>query len=79
MQDLPDQPTEPVRNRADRLGVSEPDDQASIHELKDTAFGLHRGVGRLIEEAAHLPIAVRRSVAVIDARALLVAGTRAHP
>ena len=32
-----------------RLGVSEADDQPPIHELKDTAFGLHRGVRRLIE------------------------------
>jgi len=47
---------EAVSGRADRLRVSEPNDQASIHELKDTAFRLHRGVGGLIEESAHLPI-----------------------
>ena len=77
VEDLPDESTQTVRDRANRLGVSEPDDEAPIHELKDTAFSLHRGVGGLIEEPAHLPIAVRGPVAVIDARALVVtrAGT----
>ena len=79
VQDLPHEPTEPMRNRPNRLGVSEADDEPAIHELKDTAFGLHRGVRGLIEEATHLPIAVRRSMAVVDARALVVPGTGAHP
>ena len=34
VQDLPDQPTEAVRNRADRLRVSQADDQTAVHELK---------------------------------------------
>ena len=74
VQDLPHETTEPMGDRADRLRVSETDDQPSIHELKDTAFGLHRGIRRLIEQAAHLPVAVRRSMAVIDAGALIVPG-----
>lgn len=51
----------PVCARAgpNRLGVPEADDEPSIHQLKDTAFGLHRSVCGLIEEATHLPIAVR--------------------
>ena len=49
VQDLPHQTTEPVRNRADGLRVSQADDQAAVHERKDTAFGLDGGVGRLIE------------------------------
>ena len=49
VQDLPHQAAEPVGDRPDRLGVSESDDQAPIHELEDTAFGLDRGIGRLIE------------------------------
>ena len=59
VEDLPDQATEPMRNRTDRLRVSEPDDQTPIHELKDTAFGLHRRIGGLIQEAPQLSIAVR--------------------
>jgi len=50
VENLPHQPAEAMRNCPNRLGVSEPDDQASIHELKDTAFGLHRGIGGLIEQ-----------------------------
>jgi hypothetical protein len=68
-----------MRDGTDRLGVSKADHEPTIHELKDTAFGLHCGIGGLIEQAAHVPIAVRGSVAVIDARALIVSGTRAHP
>ena len=48
-----------MRNRADGLRVSQADDQPAIHELKDTAFGLDGGIRGLIEQAAHLPIAVR--------------------
>ena len=60
-----------------RLGVSESDDQPPIHELKDTAFGFHGGICRLIEQPPHLAIAVRRSMTVIDARALVVPGAGA--
>src|SRR5262245_28001110 len=59
--------------------MSEADDEASIHELEETAFGLHRGVRRLIEESAHLSIPIRRSVAMIDAGALVVSRTRTDP
>jgi hypothetical protein len=48
-----------MRHCADGLCVSEARNAPSIHELKDTAFGLHRGVHRVIEEAAHLPFGDR--------------------
>ena len=38
-----------MRDGTDRLGVSQADHEPAIHELKDTAFRLHRGVGGLIE------------------------------
>ena len=79
VQNLPHETANPVRDRSDRLGVSQPHDEPSIEELKDAAFGLHRGVRGLIEEPTHLSVAVRGSVAVIDARAFLMPGTRADP
>ena len=79
VEELPDQPTETVRDGADCLCMSESDDEAPIHEFKDTAFGLDRGVCSLIEEAAHLPIPVRRSATMVDAGALLVARARPDP
>ena len=45
VQDLPHQPTQPMGNRANRLGVAEPSDESSVKEFKDAAFGFHRSVG----------------------------------
>ena len=58
VQDLPHEPAQPVGDGPDRLGVSEPNHESSIHELKDTPSGLDRRVGGLIEQATHLPIAM---------------------
>ena len=54
-------------------------DDAAIHDGRDRPFGLHRGIGSLIEDAPHLAIAFGAAVTVVDARALLVAGAGAHP
>src|SRR6266850_2931453 len=51
VQDLPHEATEPMRDRSDRLGMTETDDEAAVQQLKDTAFGLHRGVRGLIEQS----------------------------
>ena len=66
-----------MSDRADRLGVAETWDQATIHDREDGALRLHRGVGRLIQDASHLPVAFRTAVTVVDARTLFVAGTGA--
>jgi hypothetical protein len=67
-----------VRDGADRLGVAEADDKPPVDNLENTAFRLRRGIGRLIEEATHLAVAMRRSTAVIAAGDLLVTRTRAN-
>ena len=59
MEDLPYQTAEAVRDRSDRLGVPESDYEPAIHQLKDTPFRLDRCVRGLIEQATHLPIAIR--------------------
>src|SRR4029450_3992178 len=71
VQELPDEAAQPMRDGTDRLSVSQADHEPAIHEFKDTACGLHCGIGGLIEQAAHLPSAARGSVAVIDARTLI--------
>src|SRR4029450_1187167 len=65
MQDLPDQAAQPVGNHADRLVVPEPRDIAAIEDLEDGPFRFHRGVGRLVEQAPHLPVALRGPVTVV--------------
>jgi hypothetical protein len=49
VEDLPDQSTQPVGDRADCLGVSEAGDDPTVHNGEDRALGLHRGIGGLIE------------------------------
>jgi dienelactone hydrolase len=79
VQNLPNEPTEPIGDGANGLRVAETWNQPTIHELKNAAFGFDGGIGRLIEHSAHLAVAVRRAVTVIHARALLLARTRADP
>ena len=62
VQDQPDQAAQPVGDQADRLRVPEPGPRAAIEELEEGAFGFHRGSGRLVEQAPHLPVALRGAV-----------------
>lgn len=64
---------------ADRLSVAEARDEPAIDDREDAALGLHRRVGRLVQDASHLPVTFGTAVAVVDTRTLLVAGTGAHP
>jgi hypothetical protein len=57
VQDLPDQSTQPVVDRAGCLGMSEAWDDPTVHDGKDRPLGLYRPLGRLIEDAPHLAIA----------------------
>ena len=79
VQNLPDQTTQPMGNGPDGLRVPEARHQTSVGQLEDTAFGLDRRVGRLIEQASHLPVALRRAVAIAHARTLVIARTGADP
>ena len=79
MQDQPDQSTLSMGNRPDGLIMSQARDAAAIHNLEDASFGPGCGVGRLVEKAPHVAVALRRPVAVVHACALFVAGADAHP
>jgi len=66
-------------NGPDGLIMSQARDRAARDNLEDASFGLHGGVGGLIENAPHVAVAFWRPVAVVHARALLVSGAGAHP
>src|SRR2546421_676766 len=79
MQDQPNQLTLSMVNGADSLIVSQTQYRAAIDNLEDTSFGLYGGVGRLVENAPHVAVALRRPVVIVNARTLVVARAGAHP
>jgi len=79
VQDQPDQPTLSMGNRPDGLVMSLARDRAAIHNVEDTSFGPGCGVGRLVENALHVAVTLRRSVAEVHACALIVAGACTNP
>ena len=66
-------------NRPDGLVMSQARDGAAIHNLEGTSFDLYGGVGRLIENAPHVAVALRGSVVVAHTGTLFVARAGAHP
>ena len=68
MQDQPDQLALPMGNGPDGLRVPEARYRAAIDNLEDASFGLDCGVGRLVEKAPHVAVAIGRSVALVDSR-----------
>src|SRR5215831_7609438 len=72
-------PTLPMGNGPDGLRVPEARYCAAIDNLEDASFGLDCGVGRLVEKAPHVAVAIGRSVALIDSPTLLVTRAGANP
>ena len=66
-------------NNSDGLIMSQARDRAAIDNVEDASFRPRCRVGRLVENAPHVAVALRRSVAVVHACALFVAGAGAHP
>lgn len=79
VQDLPDQSTQSVADGPNRLGMSEAWDDPTVDDGKNRPLGLHRGVGGLVEDTSHLPVAFGAAVVVVHAGTLLVTGAGAHP
>jgi hypothetical protein len=79
VQDQPDESTLSMGNGPDGLVMSQARDRAAINNLEDPSFDLYGGVRGLIEETPHVAVALPRSVAIVHACALFVAGTGAHP
>ncbi len=74
VQNLPNQTTLPMGNCSDRLLMPQTQYRATIDNLEDTSFGLYCGVGRLVENAPHMAVALGRPVAVVHSRAFIVPG-----
>ena len=79
MQNLPNQATLPMGNCSDGLFMPKTRYRAAIHNLEDSSFGLDGGISRLIENAPHVAVPLRRPVAGVHSRALVVAGACANP
>src|ERR1700692_3578547 len=79
VQDQPDQSTLSMGNGPDGLIMSQARDRAAIHNLEDASFGPGCGVGRLMENAPHVAVALRRAVAVVYACALVVVRASTNP
>jgi hypothetical protein len=59
VQNDPDQLTEAMRNGSDGFVVSEARHQTTIDDLEDASFVFDGSIGSLIENAAHLTVALR--------------------
>src|SRR5256884_9352832 len=79
MQDQPDKSTLSMGNGSDRLVVSQAWDRAAIHNFEDASLGPGSSVGRLVEKAPHVTVALRGPMAVVHACTLLIARASAHP
>lgn len=59
MQNLPDKAAEAMGDEPDGLLMTQARHIATIENLEDASFAFHRGIGRLIENRAHMTIAFR--------------------
>jgi len=79
MQDQPDQLTLSMGNGADGLIVTHTWYRAAINNLENTSFGLYGGIGRLVENAPHVSVALGRLVVVVHTCTLVIARAGTHP
>src|SRR5713226_5680051 len=68
-----------MRNGSDRFVVSETRHETTIDDLEDTSFVFDGSIGSLIENAAHLTVALGRAFAAVHACALLFARACSYP
>ena len=79
MQNYPDQVTEAIRNYADRLVMSQAGNKTTIQDLENASLAFNCGIRSLIENAAHLAVALGRVSAAVHARALVLTWTCSYP
>ena len=79
MQNHPDEAAKPVSHHADGLIVPQASHMPAVEDLEYASFVFNRRVGRLIENAAHVTVALRGSVAAAYSGALVVTGACADP
>src|SRR5215472_3967022 len=79
VQNDPDQLTEAMCNGSDGFVVSEAQHQATIDDVEDAPFVFDSSMGSLIENAAHVMVALRRAFATVDACGLFFARACSYP
>jgi len=79
MQNYPDQVTEAIRNYADRLVMSQARNETTIHDLENASLAFNCGIRSLIENAAHLAVALRRVSAAVHPRTLFLTWACPYP
>jgi hypothetical protein len=79
MQNYPDQVTEAIRNYTDRLVMSQARNETTIHDLENASLAFNCGIRSLIENAAHLAVALGRVSAAVHARALFLTWACPYP
>jgi hypothetical protein len=79
MQNYPDQVTEAMRNYADCFVMSQAWHQTTVHDLEDAPLAFDSSIRSLIENAAHLAVALWRVPAAVHARALFLSWACPYP
>jgi len=79
MENDPDEATKPMGDSPDCLIMSQSRYQAAIDNLENGSFRLGRGVGSLIQNAAHVAVALRGSVAFGYFCTFFVSGACSNP
>src|SRR5262245_10644460 len=79
MKNYPDQLTEAMRNGPDGFVMSQTRHETTIDDLEDTSFVFDGCIGCLIENAAHLTVALRRAFAAVHAGTLIFARACSYP
>jgi hypothetical protein len=79
MQNDPDQVTEAMRNYADCFVMSQARHETTVHDLEDAPLAFDSSIRSLIENAAHLAVALWRVPAAVHARALFLSRACPYP
>ena len=59
VENLPDEATEPMSDRANDLHVPEARDEPAIHDGEDRTLDFHDSICGLVEDTSQLPVALR--------------------
>src|SRR5215472_266320 len=79
VQNDPDQLTEAMCNGSDGFVVSQAKQQTTIDDLEDAPFVFDGSIGSLIENAAHLTVALGRALVAVHTCALIIARACSYP
>src|SRR5215813_4060513 len=79
MQNYPDKLTQAMGDCPNGLVVAKAQHKTAVQDFEDTTFLFDGSIGTLIEDAAHVTVALRRACAAIHACALFLSRTCPNP